>query len=60
MLVALVVVGAMSIVAGSLTAVFAGRFPGRQLPGRQQKIEEVGSGVFALGLVLVAASFPAL
>jgi hypothetical protein len=53
MLVALVIVGSVSVLSGALVAALSDHWPQRQFI-----VEECGGGLFLLGVTLIACCFP--
>jgi hypothetical protein len=53
MLVALVIVGSVSVLCGALVAALSDHWPQRQFI-----VEECGGGLFLLGVTLIACCFP--
>ena len=53
MLVALVILGSLSVLSGALVAALSDHWPQRQVI-----IEECGGGLFLLGVTLIASCFP--
>ncbi len=53
MLVALVIVGSVSVLGGALVAALSDHWPQRQII-----VEECGGGLFLLGVTLIACCFP--
>ena len=53
MLVALVMVGSVSVLGGALAAALSDHWPQRQFI-----VEECGGGLFLLGVTLIACCFP--
>ncbi len=53
MLIALVILGSLSVFGGALVAALSDHWPQRQVI-----IEECGGGLFLLGVTLIASCFP--
>lgn len=53
MLVALVILGSLSVLGGALVAALSDHWPHRQVI-----VEECGGGLFLLGVTLIACCFP--